>query len=230
MGCTVTTLPPSDRIRLWDLPTRLFHWALVALIALQFASGEFGLLPMRWHYLMGYATLVLIVFRVLWGFFGSQTSRFSDFVRGPRALLRYVPDALRGRALRSPGHNPLGGWSVLVMLASVALQAISGLFTSDDIDETGPLVARVSNATVAAMTRIHHLNRYVLLILIALHVGGVLLHWLTRNDNLVAPMLHGRAQIDGAREPRFVSSWRALVLLALSAAMVGGIVGWGEAM
>ena len=86
------------RIRLWDLPTRLFHWALVALIALQFASGEFGLLPMHWHYLMGYATLALIVFRVLWGFAGSQTSRFGSFLRGPRVALRYIVDSLRGRA------------------------------------------------------------------------------------------------------------------------------------
>ncbi len=215
--------------RLWDLPTRLFHWALVALIAAQFASGEFGLLPMNWHYLMGYATLALIVFRVLWGFAGSQTSRFGSFLRGPRAVLRYIVESLRGRAAHAPGHNPLGGWSVVLMLVVVAVQAISGLFTSDDISEEGPLVAHVSDATVALMTRIHHLDRYVLLLLIALHVGAVLLHWVIRNDNLVAPMLHGRARIERAPEPRFVSSWRALGLFALSAGAIWALVAWGAA-
>ncbi len=225
---TMTTSRPLHHIQIWDLPTRLFHWALVALIALQFASGEFGLLPMRWHYLMGYATLVLIVFRVLWGFAGSQTSRFGDFLRGPREVLHYMVDSLRGRATHAPGHNPLGGWSVLLMLAVVAVQGISGLFASDDISEEGPLVAHVSDACVALMTRIHHLDRYVLLILIALHVGAVLLHWVIRDDNLIAPMLHGRAVAE-APEPRFVSPWRALVLCALSAGAVWALLAWGAA-
>lgn len=221
--------PTTDRFRVWDLPTRLFHWALVALIVLQFASGEFGLLPMRWHYVMGYATLALVVFRVLWGFAGSQTSRFAGFLRGPRVVLRYVVDSLRGRAAHAPGHNPLGGWSVVLMLIVVAVQAISGLFASDDISEEGPLVAHVSDATVALMTRIHRLDRYALLFLVALHVAAVLLHWVIRNDNLVAPMLHGRARIEGSPEPRFVSAWRALGLFALSAGAVWALVAWGAA-
>jgi cytochrome b len=221
--------PANPRTLVWDLPTRLFHWALVALIALQYASGEFGWLSMEWHFRLGYATLALIVFRVLWGVAGSQTSRFADFVRGPRAVFRYLADSLRGRVAHAPGHNPLGGWSVLLMLASVALQAVTGLFASDDISEDGPLVARVSQATVAWMTRAHHLNRYVLLLLIALHVGAVLLHWLIRNDNLVAPMLRGKARFDGARVLRFVSSWRALILVLLSAAAVWALVAWGLA-
>lgn len=215
-------------IRLWDMPTRLFHWLLAVLIALQFASGEFDLLPMRWHYLMGYTILALIVFRVLWGFAGSQTSRFCNFLRGPRAVLRYIVDSVRGSASHAPGHNPLGGWSVVLMLAVVAVQAISGLFTSDDISEEGPFVAHVADATVKLMTRIHHWDRYVLLILIALHVSAVLLHWVLRKDNLVAPMLHGRVVAD-ASEPRFASSWRALILFALSAGAVWALVAWGAA-
>ncbi|GAA0723965.1 cytochrome b/b6 domain-containing protein [Dokdonella soli] len=221
--------PASDYIRVWDLPTRLFHWALVALIALQYASGEFGWLPMAWHYWLGYATLALILFRVLWGFAGSETSRFGDFVRGPRAVFRYIADSLHGRVVHMPGHNPLGSWSALLMLGSVALQAVSGLFTSDDISEAGPWVERMSEATVSLMTRIHHLNRYVLLLLIVLHVGAVLLHWVIRNDNLVAPMLHGQARFDRVRTLRFVSSWRALFLLALSAGAVWALVAWGSA-
>ena len=222
-------LPTDNLVRVWDLPTRIFHWTLVGLIALQFASGEFSLLPMQWHYWLGYATLALIVFRVLWGVAGSQTSRFTHFLRSPRAVLRYIADVVRGRETRAPGHNPVGGWSVLLMLAVVALQAISGLFTSDDISEEGPLVARVSEATVSLMTSIHHLNRYALLLLIAVHVGAVGLHYAKRNENLVAPMLHGRATFDRAYALRFVSSWRALALLALSLGAVWALVVWGEA-
>jgi cytochrome b len=217
---------PPGLIRVWDLPTRVFHWLLVVLIALQYASGEFGWLSMAWHYWLGYATLALIVFRVMWGFAGSETSRFRAFLRGPRAVSGYMVESLRGGGDRAPGHNPLGGWSVLLMLGSVALQAVSGLFSSDDIMEEGPLVARASVATVELMTSIHQINRYVLLVLIALHIGAVLLHWLIRNDNLVAPMLHGRAHFGQARPLRFVSSWRALILLALSAAAVWALLAW----
>jgi cytochrome b len=212
----------------WDLPTRLFHWALVMLIVLQYAGGEFDLLPMEWHFRLGYATLALIVFRVLWGFFGSRTSRFSDFVRAPATVTRYAVASLRGRANVAFGHNPLGGWSVILMLASVALQAVSGLFSTDDLTETGPLAARVSDGTVEWMTHVHHWNRYVLLLLIVLHVSAVLLLWTLRRENLVAPMLHGRTARDPGRQIRVAPLWRALVLLLLSSLAVGLLVAWGE--
>jgi cytochrome b len=214
--------------RVWDLPTRLFHWALVLLVALQFASGEFGWLPMRWHYWLGYATLAALLFRFAWGFVGSDTSRFAHFVRGPRVALRHGADFLRGATQRFPGHNPLGGWSVLALLACLFVQAVSGLFASDDIVEQGPLVARAPEATIAFMTRVHALDRYVLALLITLHVVAVLVHRL-RGHHLVAAMLHGRARFDGTPAPRLVSSWRALVVFAISAAVVWAVVVWGEA-
>ena len=215
---------PSNTITVWDLPTRLFHWALVVLIALQYASGEFELLPMAWHYWLGYATLALIVFRVLWGFFGSTTSRFAGFVRGPVAVARYAFASLRGRGPVVVGHNPLGGWSVLLMLASILVQSISGLFASDDLTESGPFAARVSDETVKWMTRVHHFNRYVLLILIVLHVTAVLLHWVMHHENLVASMWHGRKQVEGADPMVVASVWRALTLLLLSTVAVAMLI------
>jgi len=217
----------SNPVIVWDLPTRLFHWTLVVLILLQYLSGEFGLLSMEWHYWLGYATLALIVFRVSWGFAGSHTSRFAAFVRGPSAVARYAAGSLRGRAVEVIGHNPLGGWSVLLMLMSIAVQSVSGLFSSDDLTETGPFAAHVSDATVKWMTRIHNFNRYVLLLLIVLHVTAVLLHWVMRHENLVAPMLHGRGRSDAANPMRVISAWRALVLLVLSAVAVGLLIAWG---
>ncbi len=217
--------PESPRsIRVWDLPTRAFHWVLTVLIALQYATGEFGLLDMRWHMWLGYATLALIVFRVLWGFAGSQTSRFSDFVRSPVAAVRYLKSLFSTNPQRSIGHNALGGWSVLALLLCVAIQAVSGLFASDDIDTDGPLVAHVSRSTMKWMTRVHHWNENVLLVLIGLHIVAVLLYLLLRHENLILPMLNGRKSLAESRPLHFVSTWRALALLAMATAAVAALV------
>ena len=212
--------------RIWDLPTRVFHWALVLLIALQYATGEFGLLGMRWHFRFGYATLALIAFRVLWGFCGSQTSRFRDFLRGPRAVLRYLRTLMSANPQTRIGHNALGGWSVLALLISVAVQAVSGLFASDEIDTDGPLVADVSEHTVKAMTRLHDWNQNLLLVLIGLHVVAVLLYLAIKRDNLIAPMITGVKRVAQNRELRFANVWLALALFVLCAALVAALVGF----
>jgi cytochrome b len=211
-------------IRVWDLPTRLFHWMFAVLILLLYASGEFGMLDMRWHFWLGYATLALVVFRALWGLFGSQTSRFGDFVRGPAAVARYVKAQMSTNAHVSIGHNPLGGWSVLALLLSVLLQSVTGLFASDGIDTDGPLTAQVSGYTVKLMTRLHHWNENVLLLLIALHVAAVLFYLLVKHDNLIVPMLTGRKQATPTGTLRFASPWLALALLLLSMAAVAAMV------
>lgn len=216
----------NEFVRVWDFPTRLFHWTLALLIALQYATGEFHFLDMQWHFCFGYATLALIAFRVLWGFFGSQTSRFSDFLRGPRAVLRYLRDSMSTNPQARVGHNPLGGWSVLALLASVAAQAVSGLFSSDDIDTDGPLVAHVSDATVKLMTRVHHWNENVLLALVCLHVAAVLLYLLVKHDDLIAPMFSGRRRDGGSRPVSFASSRLALVLFVACAVAVAALVWW----
>jgi len=209
-----------NRYRIWDAPTRLFHWLLAALIAAQYLSGEFHLLPMRWHYWLGYATLTLLLFRLVWGFVGSQTSRFASFLRGPAAVLRY----LSGRQA-SVGHNPLGGWSVLALLGSSLLQALSGLATSDDIDECGPLCAHLSEMWVRRLTAVHAWNRYVLLALIAAHLVAVLLYWRAGN-NLVAPMLHGNKPLAEDPQLRFVRPGRAALVAIACAVVVAALVGW----
>jgi cytochrome b len=211
-------------VGVWDLPTRLFHWLLVVLIALLYATGEFGLLDMRWHFWLGYATLALIVFRVLWGLFGSQTSRFADFVRGPIAVGRYVKAQISTNEHFSVGHNPLGGWSVLALLLSVLLQSVTGLFASDGIDADGPFSGFVSGYTVKLMTRLHNWNENVLLLLIALHVAAVLFYLLIKHDNLITPMFTGRKQGVPSDTPRFASPWLALPLLLLSLAAVAVLV------
>ena len=203
--------------RVWDLPTRLFHWTLVALIALLYATGEFDLLDMRWHIWSGYATLALIVFRILWGVFGSQTSRFADFVRGPFAIARYIQSLLSTNKQVSVGHNPLGGWSVLALLLCVLVQAVTGLFSSDEVEFDGPFVAYVPVKTVKLMTRLHHWNQDVLLALIGVHVVAVLLYLLLKHENLIGPMLSGRRRLAESQSLRFASVWLALLVLSIAA-------------
>ena len=209
--------------RVWDLPTRLFHWALTALIVMQYATGEYHMLDMRWHYWLGYATLALIAFRVLWGFAGSQTSRFADFLRGPDVVLRHIHAYVYQNPQSSIGHNALGGWSVLALLACMLVQAVSGLFASDEISAQGPFAEHVSTKTMHLMTKVHGWNQNLLLIFIALHVVAVLLHLLLKHDNLIVPMLSGRKNLAGSPRLRFVSSWWALGLLVVCAAAVAAL-------
>jgi len=116
------------RIAVWDAPVRLFHWALAVLVVFSYASGQLGGALMPWHVRSGYAILALLLFRILWGFFGSDTARFSSFVRGPRIAIAYARETLAGRHRPVVGHNPLGGWMVVAMIVLVATQAGSGLF------------------------------------------------------------------------------------------------------
>lgn len=217
---------PHLLVRVWDLPTRAFHWTLVVLVALQYATGEFHLLDMRWHFWFGYATIALILFRLLWGVVGSQTSRFVEFVRGPRGVWRYLRALLSANPQISVGHNPLGGWSVLLLLASIAVQIVSGLFASDEIDTDGPLAGLVSQRTVKWMTRLHEWNQNLLLVLIALHVLAVFLYLLLKRQNLIVPMISGCKSGAGKTTLRFASGWLALALLLLCCAAVGAFVWW----
>jgi cytochrome b len=220
---------PRLLVRVWDLPTRAFHWLLVILVALQYATGEFHVLDMRWHFWFGYATLALLMFRVAWGFVGSQTSRFVEFVRGPRGVARYLRAQLSTNPQTSIGHNPLGGWSVLAMLVSIAVQIGSGLFASDEIDTDGPLAGLVSQRTVKWMTRLHGWNQNLLLVLIAAHVLAALLYLLLRHDNLILPLISGHKALPERTAPlRFASGWLALLLLLLCCAAVAAFACWAD--
>src|SRR5258706_1357393 len=136
----------TSAIRVWDLPTRIFHWVLAALVVFSFTTGKVGGSWMDWHLKSGYAILALILFRIAWGVFGSETARFSHFLRGPRAFIAHAGAILGKRHVPSVGHNPMGGWMIAFMIAILAAQAGFGLFADDEIATQGPLAAKVSNA------------------------------------------------------------------------------------
>jgi cytochrome b len=217
------------RVRVWDLPTRVFHWSLVALVAFSFASGTIGRDWLEWHMKSGYAVLALLLFRLAWGFMGSETARFSGFVRGPRAALAYARDLWASRYSPGIGHNPLGGWMVVVLLATLLLQAMTGLFVDDEIATQGPLAGKVSNALVARMTAIHHYNEWLLVAAIGLHLAAVAFYRLRLGTDLVSPMLSGWMAAPAGRSPPHPAQ-RSPVVAAVLLALAAGFVYWLVAM
>ncbi|SCW38544.1 Cytochrome b [Ancylobacter rudongensis] len=211
----------------WDLPTRLAKWSLAALVGLAFASRYWGDEALVWHQWNGLAILVLIVFRLLWGLVGGSTARFAGFVSGPVGGLRYAMSLLKGQPPHFLGHNPLGGWMVLALLAIVAAQALTGLFTSDDIIVYGPMTAAVSDETIRSASAWHQWLYPFLLALIGLHVLANLAYSLFGRDNLIRAMVTGSkpAASYADRAPATPGGvGRALACLALAILVVfGGI-------
>jgi cytochrome b len=223
------------KVRVWDLPLRLFHWLLVLCLLGSVVTanvGEGSL--MDWHFRFGYVALTLILFRLMWGVVGPRYARFSSFVFSPRASLAYLRRA--ADAPRTLGHTPVGALSVFALIAVVAIQASAGLFTSDDISVEGPLARLVSNATVSQASWLHHWNPWVILALVVLHVAAIAFYRIARRKSLVKPMLTGdkmvapdemaaEADATGARDDASMRL-RALVVLAVAAAIVACIVNW----
>lgn len=216
--------------RVWDGPVRLFHWLVVAIVLMQWATAEWHFLSMDWHFRFGYVMLGLVLWRVLWGFVGSENARFAYFVRGPGAVARYAPTVFERRPDAIAGHNPLGGWSVVALLAVLLVQAGSGLFASDDIYRFGPLAGRVSADVVDAMTDLHEGLTNGLLALIALHLAAIAWHAVWKRENLVAPMITGRRALPADPGLRFAGWLRALALAAVSGGAVWALVSWGQAV
>lgn len=209
----------------WDLPVRIFHWALVLLVIWQIVTVSIGGNTMQLHAYGGYAILTLVLFRVLWGFLGGTHARFGDFVRGAAAVIRYVRALRAGPHTPHAGHNPLGGWSVLAMLACLLVQGTTGLFANDDVMMEGPLAKHVSSRASEIATAIHDANAVLLLSLIALHVAAVLFYLLAKKENLIAPMITGHKPTATARDPaRGAGLWLAALLVGCSAAAVYFVV------
>jgi len=188
---------------LWDLPTRIFHWSLVALLGTAWASVELG--EMRIHAWCGYSLIVLVSARIVWGLCGSHYSRFGNFLRGPTAVWRY----LRGIEAAAPGHNPIGGWSVVLMLLAVLAQGITGLFNADDISFKGPLRHTISRKLAGTFGEWHEINFNLLLALVALHVLAIAVYRF-KGRNLVAPMIGGGTAPAGTSTR---PAWLALLIL-----------------
>ncbi len=206
--------------RVWDLPTRLFHWTLAAAVIGLIVTGLNGI--MEWHFRLGYAVLSLLLFRLMWGFVGGRWSRFASFVYAPSAVVAY----LRGRAHPDHliGHTPLGALAVFGVLAILALQVASGLVADDEIASSGPLSRFVSGAIVGAATGWHKAQgKWTVIVLVSVHVLAVLFYVLVKRHRLVRPMIHGdRLGVEGNAAPSRDDAASRLLALVL----LGGCAGF----
>jgi cytochrome b len=219
---TTDSAPPSNDIAsvptpIWDLPLRITHWLFVACIAVSWWTAEQR--EMDWHRYSGYTLLGLLVFRLYWGFAGSSTARFSEFVRGPRAVIEYLR---RKDHASVPGHSPLGGWSVMAMLVLMSAQVGLGLFVTDiDGLESGPLSHLVSFDASRTLAERHDQVFDVLLAFLGLHVAAVLFYVAVRRDDLLRAIFSGRkGRPAGSTSMVRVPAWRIWPGVALAAVVV----------
>ncbi len=219
----------TSETRVWDVPVRLFHWLLFLLLGVSWYTGEVGGLDeMTWHMWSGYAVLALVLFRVAWGVVGSTTARFGHFLYGPGEAIRYAAGLARRKPPHYPGHTPLGGWMIALMLVCLLVQTGTGLFANDDIFTEGPLVSWVAKETSDWLTTIHKWNFELLLVLAGVHVAAVAFYAVVLRKNLVKAMFTGRKPLDAdaPRAPlRFVNPALALVIVACAAGGVWLLVG-----
>ena len=182
-----------EKVLAWDLPTRIFKWVLVALVVSAWVSNKWGGAVPTWHVWNGYAILVAVVFRLLWGVFGGSTARFSSFVAAPGRAIAYGLALLKGREGHFLGHNPLGGWMVVALLLLLGAQAVTGLYAadSDRLIIEGPLAKTVGDATVTFASHWHHRLFNLLKIAVVLHVAAVIFHSVVKRDRLVPAMVTG---------------------------------------
>ena len=218
-------------IRVWDLPTRLFHWLLAASVIGLIVTGSVGGNWMNWHLRLGYAVLALLLFRLVWGFIGGHWSRFTRFLYAPSSLAAYLQG--RGHPEHTVGHTPLGALSVFALLLILAAQVGTGLMSDDEIAFFGPLVRFVSGETVSMATDYHKdIGKVIVFALVGLHVVAIAYYKWMKKQSLVRPMVMGDKQVPvAAPSARDTAGTRllALVVLGLCATAVGWLVSLGNA-
>ncbi len=211
-------------IKVWDAPTRLFHWAIVVFVFTSWLTAHEGWLD--WHVWSGYSIFALLLFRLMWGIVGSDTSRFSRFLGSPIAAFRHLARFHRREPDNEIGHNVAGGWMVLVMLAALAVQVGTGLCANDQVSTQGPFADSVGQDWSDWLTHVHVVTFKAIEALVVLHVCAVLAYGVIRRHNLVAPMLTGRKRLTAAASvPRIASPVLAATVIAIAAGVVA-FIGW----
>ena len=214
---------PTKKVKVWDLPLRLFHWLLLIAVSAAFitiwAKSDRNL-----HMLAGYSVLALLLFRLVWGFIGGEHARFFNFVKGPAGVLSYMGALLGGRHDPSrTGHNALGALSVLAMLLSLLFQTVSGLFNFDDDMNEGPLRKLISESLADTLHEAHEINQWIILGLIVLHVLAILFYRFGKKDNLLTPMITGSKTLP-AHATTADARGGNVIVGAIVLAVAGGVV------
>jgi cytochrome b len=207
---------PGRKVLVWDGPTRLFHWSAVVLVAAAYATWRLNW--MVWHAWTGDALLALVLWRIVWGVCGSDSARFSHFLKSPAAAARHLAHLLRREPDRHAGHNPAGGWMVVGLLALLLVQTLSGIYVDNDVADVGPLTEMMPAPFDNAMTALHALAWEALLAAVALHVTAIIVYAAAKGHNLLLPMITGRKVLpENVPAPRAAGAWRAAAALAAAA-------------
>ncbi len=209
---------PLRKTRLWDLPIRLVHWSLVVLLPLMWWTAENDNLSL--HMTLGYVALAIVLFRIIWGFVGSSNVRFSQFLKGPGAVADYLRGFLSGGPAKAhAGHNPAGGWSVIILLLLLAAQVGLGLFALDEDNVGSPLTSMVDYETARSLADIHELGFNLILAVVGIHIAAVLYYSVVKKDQIVPPMVTGSRDLpEDVEAPRIAPLWKAAVVLMITAA------------
>ncbi|HTT03976.1 MAG TPA: cytochrome b/b6 domain-containing protein [Steroidobacteraceae bacterium] len=212
----------SHRVLVWELPVRLFHWTIFLLVACAYLTWRLNW--MDWHVWIGYAALTAVLFRILWGFFGGDCARFARFLTGPRAAAAHLRHALRREPDRQVGHNAAGGWMVMLLLALLLAETLSGLLIYNDIADEGPLTELMPAQLGSAIMATHAIGWDLLAGAVSVHVAAILLYATAKRQNLVRPMITGHKTLPAeVTAPRRGGALRAIVLLAISAIAVAAL-------
>lgn len=217
-------MDPSARTRIWDLPTRLFHWALAAFVLFSFTTGKLGGDWLTWHFRSGYAIASLLLFRLLWGFAGARYARFASFLPSPSRIWRTLSAGESGAVPASAGHSAIGTLPVYALVIVLAVQISTGVFTNDGSFTEGPWVKFVSAATSDRLSTVHYYNHWLIAGLVTLHVAAIAFYLLARKEDLLTPMLTGDKL--GISAPAADDGIAIRVRAAVLAALAGGVIGY----
>lgn len=212
---------PTDaaprRIKVWDLPVRLSHWVMAGLVAALLVTGFKGNLGL--HVQLGQILLVVLAFRIVWGFLGSTTARFTDFIRGPAAIIGY----LRTGFSATPGHSPVGALSVVALLGILSWQIGTGLFSQDEIGiDQGPFAGKIAGELSSRISGWHSTSKWIVLALIALHIVAIFYYAIAKRTDLVGPMVTGSKKAAPGLPWRDTSGYSLLLATAILALIAGG--------
>ena len=211
--------PHTAKVRIWDLPTRLFHASLALCVLGLIVTGKVGGMLIDWHARLGYAVLTLLLFRIVWGFVGGHWSRFVQFIPSPLRVWAYI----RGRQSSPAGHNPLGALSVLGMLGVFTAQVCTGLIIDDEISFTGPLYALAPSNWVSVASHYHKsLGQALVISLVVLHLVAIIWHTIKHRRRLVQAMVTGDQEVGTEVTPSRDDLGSRLGALMLFAACLAG--------
>ncbi len=214
------------KVKVWDIPTRLFHWLLIILMAGLWWTASEG--EMEWHQILAYSLLIILCFRWIWGFIGSETSRFKQFIHSPSKTINYIKSRNDQILIdKTIGHNPAGGYMVIALLILISVQFVTGLFTTDDIYTEGPLYSLMDDNISDWLSWLHHNLFYGILGFVAIHVFAVIIHTF-KGDAIISAMVHGNKVLPAhvSRALTFRSNKLAALLVSLLIGLIGYFMIW----